>query len=140
MANNRTQKKNKRQNDLRKKSQHQRNTYQRNTYQRDTYQRNTYQRGGTFSVPISKFYPQNTFESDPSRMMSVGGSRKNHSRKYLKRKTDGGRRKIIGEKIIGGNSGFFSHFGSMLGSNQTAQLITGGVSSERVIQSNTFKV
>ena len=130
MANKRTQKKNKRQNDLRKKSQHQRNTYQRDTYQR----------GGTFSVPISKFYPQNTFESDPSRMMSVGGSRKNHSRKYLKRKTEGGRRKIIGEKIIGGNSGFFSQFGAMFGSNQTAQQIAGGVSSDRIIQSNSFKV
>jgi hypothetical protein len=120
MANKRTQKKNKRHNNLRKKS-------QRN-------QHDTYQRGGTFSVPISKFYPQNMYETDPSRMMSVGGSRKNHSRKYLKRKT--GNKKI---KIIGGNSGFFSQFGSMLGSNQTAQQIT-GISLERPIEATSFKV
>lgn len=120
MANKRTQKKNKRHNDLRKKSQRQRN------------QRDTYQRGGTFSVPISKFYPQNMYETDPSRMMSVGGSRKNHSRKYLKRKTGD-------KKIMGGNSGFFSQFGAILGSTQTAQQVT-GISLERPIEASSFKV
>jgi hypothetical protein len=67
--------------------------------------------GGQFSVPISKFYPQNTFEHDPSRQMasSVLKGGKKHSRKYLR----------------GGNSGFFSQFGSPLGASQVAGQVTG---------------
>ena len=67
--------------------------------------------GGNFSMPISKFYPQNTFEHDPSREMasSVLRGGKKHSRKYLR----------------GGNSGFFSQFGSLSGASQVAGQVTG---------------
>jgi len=67
--------------------------------------------GGNFSMPISKFYPQNTFEHDPSREMasSVLKGGKKHSRKYLR----------------GGNSGFFSQFGSPFSAHQVAQQVTG---------------
>lgn len=50
-------------------------------------------RGGSdFNVPIRAFYPQNSFEHDPSREMQTsllkGG--KKHSRKYLKPRRIGG--------------------------------------------------
>ena len=78
---------------------------------RDTRSKRTKMNGGQFSVPISKFYPQNTFEHDPSRGMasSVLKGGKKHSRKYLR----------------GGNSGFFSQFGSPLGASQVAGQVTG---------------
>ena len=76
--------------------------------------------GGNFSVPISKFYPQNTFENDPSRQMRGG---KKHSRKYLR----------------GGNSSFFSQFGSVFGANQIAEQITGGQHEQPLI-SSSYKV
>jgi hypothetical protein len=67
--------------------------------------------GGQFSMPISKFYPQNTFEHDPSRQMasSVLRGGKKHSRKYLR----------------GGNSGFFSQLGSLSGASQVAGQVAG---------------
>ncbi len=75
--------------------------------------------GSDFNVPIRAFYPQNTFAQDPSREMTTslmkGGSgikRKNHSRKYLK-------------KRIAGGSGFFNNFGSLTGSQTAANQITG---------------
>jgi hypothetical protein len=76
-----------------------------------TQRKNKRMRGGEFSVPISKFYPQNTFEHDPSRQISSSVIRggKKHSRKYLR----------------GGNSGFFSQFGSLLGASQVSNQITG---------------
>ena len=62
-------------------------------------QRRRRQRGGnsTFQVPLHSFYPQNRMDVDPQRM---GGSRKHHSRKYLKR---------------GGGWGFFGDFGTLSG-------------------------
>jgi hypothetical protein len=77
--------------------------------------------GGQFSVPISKFYPQNTFENDPSRSVLKGG--KKHSRKYLR----------------GGNSGFFSQVGSAFGANQIAEQIT-GAQKEQPLISSSYKV
>ena len=76
-----------------------------------TQRKNKRMRGGEFSVPISKFYPQNTFEHDPSRQISSSVIRggKKHSRKYLR----------------GGNSGFFSQFGSLVGASQVSNQITG---------------
>ena len=76
-----------------------------------TQRKNKRMRGGEFSVPISKFYPQNTFEHDPSRQISSSVIRggKKHSRKYLR----------------GGNSGFFSQFGSIAGVSQVSNQITG---------------
>jgi hypothetical protein len=67
--------------------------------------------GGQFSMPISKFYPQNTFVNDPSREMasSVLRGGKKHSRKYLR----------------GGNSSFFSQFGSPFGASQVAGQVMG---------------
>jgi len=78
---------------------------------RETRSKRTKMNGGQFSVPISKFYPQNTFEHDPSRVMasSVLKGGKKHSRKYLR----------------GGNSGFFSQFGSPFGASQVAGQVTG---------------
>ena len=78
---------------------------------RETRSKRRKMKGGNFSVPISKFYPQNTFEHDPSRQMasSVLRGGKKHSRKYLR----------------GGNSGFFSQFGSLSGASQSADQITG---------------
>ena len=76
-----------------------------------TQRKNKRMRGGQFNVPISKFYPQNTFENDPSRNISsslIKGGKK-HSRKYLR----------------GGNSGFFSQFGSISGVSQVSNQITG---------------
>ena len=65
-------------------------------------------------MPISKFYPLNDYNNDPQRMAVTGGSRrrKNHSRKYLK-------------KRIAGGSGFFNNFGSLTGSQTAANQITG---------------
>ncbi len=65
-------------------------------------QRRRRQKGGTstFQVPLRSFYPQNRMEVDPQRMGIVGGSRKHHSRKYLKR---------------GGGWGFFGDFGTLTG-------------------------
>jgi hypothetical protein len=76
-----------------------------------TQRKNKRMRGGEFSVPISKFYPQNTLEHDPSRQISSSVIRggKKHSRKYLR----------------GGNSGFFSQFGSIPGISQVSNQITG---------------
>jgi len=76
-----------------------------------TQRKNKRMRGGEFSVTISKFYPQNTFEHDPSRQISSSVIRggKKHSRKYLR----------------GGNSGFFSQFGSLVGASQVSNQITG---------------
>ena len=86
-----------------------------------TQQRNK-MRGGQFSMPNSKFYPQNTFEHDPSREISSsvlkGG--KKHSRKYLR----------------GGNSGFFSQFGSPWGASQVSEQITGVQPSEPILRSS----
>jgi hypothetical protein len=67
--------------------------------------------GGQFSMPISKFYSQNTFEHDPSREISSSVLRggKKHSRKYLR----------------GGNSSFFSQLGSLSGASQVSQQVTG---------------
>ena len=78
---------------------------------RDSRSKRKKMNGGNFSMPISKFYPQNTFEHDPSRQMasSVLRGGKKHSRKYLR----------------GGNSGFFSQFGSLSGASQSADQITG---------------
>lgn len=76
-----------------------------------TQRKNKRMRGGQFNVPISKFYPQNSFEHDPSREISsslIKGGKK-HSRKYLR----------------GGNSGFFSQFGSIAGVSQVSSQITG---------------
>jgi hypothetical protein len=58
----------------------------RNT-KRKSKRRTKRMRGGSyFNVPIRAFYPQNSFEHDPSRDMQTslikGG--KKHSRKYLK--------------------------------------------------------
>ena len=74
---------------------------QRKTNRKKT-QRRRRQRGGnsTFQVPLRSFYPQNRMEVDPQRMGIVGGSRKHHSRKYLKR---------------GGGWGFFGDFGTLSG-------------------------
>jgi hypothetical protein len=67
-------------------------------------QRRRRQKGG-FAMPLNKiplhsFYPQNRMEVDPQRMGIVGGSRKHHSRKYLKR---------------GGGWGFFGDLGTLSG-------------------------
>ena len=86
------------------------------TYRRKTYRRRT-MRGGTFNVPIRSFYPQNTFEHDPSRQ--TGG---NHSRKYLKK----------------GGSGFFSNFGTLTGQQNMANQITGSHPSSQNF--NSYKV
>ena len=84
-------------------------------------------RGGNsdFNVPIRAFYPQNTFAQDPSREMTTSimkggigfgpgfkGGKKNHSRKYLKKRITGG-------------SGFLNNFGSLTGSHAAANQITG---------------
>ena len=84
-----------------------------------TQQRNK-MRGGQFSMPISKFYPKNTFEHDPSREISssVLNGGKKHSRKYLR----------------GGNYGFFSQFGSPWGASQVSEQITGVQPSEPVFK------
>ena len=76
-----------------------------------TQRKNKRMRGGQFNVPISKFYPQNSFENDPSRNISsslIKGGKK-HSRKYLR----------------GGNSGFFSQFGTIAGVSQVSNQIAG---------------
>ena len=102
--------------------QKQKRTYQKQkrTYQKQkrTYRRKT-MRGGTFNVPIRSFYPQNTFEHDPSRQ---NGGGKNHSRKYLKR----------------GGSGFFSNFGTLTGQQNMANQITGSYPSSQ--NYNSYKV
>lgn len=92
----------------------------RSNKKRTRKQRNRKQkmRGGNFNVPISKFYPQNTFENDPSRQMTTseikGGSkkRKNHSRKYLK-----------------GGNGFFSNFGMVNTATSVSNQIIGANNS-----------
>ena len=89
---------------------------QKRTYRKQTNQRKT-MRGGTFNVPIRSFYPQNTFEHDPSRQN--GG---NHSRKYLKK----------------GGSGFFSNFGTLTGQQNMANQITGSYPSLQI--QNSYKV
>jgi len=73
-------------------------------------------RGGTdFTVPIRAFYPQNTFENDASRQMTTsvlkGGSRRNHSRRYL--------------KPVSGGSGFFPDFGTSAGATSATNQIMG---------------
>jgi len=84
--------------------------------QKRTHRRRT-MRGGTFNVPIRSFYPQNTFEHDPSRQN--GG---NHSRKYLKK----------------GGSGFFSNFGTLTGQQNMANQMTGSYPSLQI--QNSYKV
>jgi hypothetical protein len=79
--------------------------------------RKTKMRGGSdFSVPIRVFYPQNSFEHDPSRQMTTsvlkGGSKRNHSRRYLK-----------------GGSGFFPDFGVTTGAQSVSNQITGSYPS-----------
>ena len=83
-------------------------------------------RGGNsdFNVPIRSFYPQNTFEHDPSRMTG-GAKRKNHSRKYLKR-TRGG-------------DGFFSNFGTFTGQTNISQHVTGSFPQNNFVNQN-YKV
>jgi hypothetical protein len=73
-------------------------------------------RGGSdFQLPIRAFYPQNTFAYDPSREMTTsvlkGGSRKNHSRRYL--------------KPISGGNGFFMNYGTTAGSPSASNQIMG---------------
>lgn len=75
---------------------------QRKTKTKRKTQRRRRQKGGnsSFQVPLHSFYPQNRMEIDPQRMGIVGGSRKHHSRKYLKR---------------GGGWGFFGDLGTLSG-------------------------
>jgi hypothetical protein len=70
------------------------------------------QRGGAsdFNVPIRSFYPQNQYSVDPQRMAIVGGKRRNHSRKYLKK---------------GGSGGLLLNFGATPGVLSTASAFTG---------------
>jgi hypothetical protein len=98
----------------------------RKSNRKRTYRKKT-MRGGTFNVPIRSFYPQNTFEHDPSRV--VGGKRKNHSRKYLKSSK---------KMLSGGNNGFFSTFGTSSGSQTMANQITG--SGPLPVNHNSYKV
>jgi len=71
--------------------------------------------GSNFNVPIRAFYPQNTFEHDLSRQMTTsvlkGGSRRNHSRRYL--------------KPVSGGSGFFNNFGTYGGATSATNQIMG---------------
>ena len=99
-------------------------------------------RGGNsdFNVPIRVFYPQNTFAQDPSREMTTslikggsgslfkGGSgikRKNHSRKYLKKRITGG-------------DGFLNNFGSLTGSQAAGNQMTGATQLSN--QGQSYKV
>jgi hypothetical protein len=90
-------------------------------------------RGGSdFNVPIRAFYPQNTFVQDPSRemttsMMKGGFSKKNHSRKYLKK------------RITGGDS-FLNNFGSLSGSQGAGNQITGGTQLSNHNLGQSYKV
>lgn len=63
-----------------------------------------------FNVPIHSFYPQNMLQNDTQRMTPPirGGSRKKHSRKYLR-----------------GGASFFDSFGTTNGAQQVSQQITG---------------
>jgi hypothetical protein len=86
-------------------------------------------RGGSdFNVPIRVFYPQNSFEDDPSRQMTTsvlkGGSRRrNHSRRYLK-----------------GGNGFFPDFGTTSGATSVSNQITGSYFSTGSSLGPTYKV
>jgi hypothetical protein len=85
--------------------------------QRRVDKRRTKMRGGSdFSVPIRVFYPQNSFEHDPSRQMTTsvlkGGSKRNHSRRYLK-----------------GGNGFFPDFGVTTTAQSVSNQITGSYPS-----------
>ena len=77
--------------------------------------RRTLRGGSDFNVPIHSFYPQNTFENDASRQMTTsvlkGGSRRNHSRRYL--------------KPVSGGSGFFNNFGTYGGATSATNQIMG---------------
>ena len=98
----------------------QRRTHKRRT-QRRADKRRTLRGGSDFNVPIRAFYPQNTFEHDLSRQMTTsvlkGGSRRNHSRRYLK--------PVSG----GGGTGFFPDFGISAGATSVSNQITGSYPS-----------
>ena len=84
--------------------------------QRKSSRRSQMRGGSDFSVPIRAFYPQNSFEHDPSRQMTTsvlkGGSKRNHSRRYLK-----------------GGNGFFSDFGVTTSAQSVSNQITGSYPS-----------
>lgn len=86
----------------------------RRTQQRSQ-KRRTLRGGSDLNLPIRAFYPQNTFEHDMSRQMTTsvlkGGSRRNHSRRYL--------------KPISGGSGFFADYGTTYGTQNVSNQITG---------------
>jgi len=88
---------------------------QRKSQKRRAQKRRTLRGGSDFQVPIRAFYPQNTFAYDPSREMTTsvlkGGSRKNHSRRYL--------------KPISGGNGFFINYGTTAGSPSASNQIMG---------------
>ncbi len=95
------------------------NMAKRNTKRKNKRRTKRMRGGSDFNVPIRAFYPQNSFEHDPSRQMTTsvlkGGSRKNHSRRYLK-----------------GGSGFFPDFGTPGGAGSVSNQITGSYSSNSV--------
>ena len=98
---------------------------------RKTDKRRTLRGGSDFNVPIRAFYPQNTFEHDPSRQMATsilkGGSRRNHSRRYL--------------KPVSGGSGFFNNFGTYSGATSATNQIMGSNSiSSGASLGPTYKV
>jgi len=88
---------------------------QRKADKRKSLQSSKMRGGNYFSVPIRAFYPQNTFENDASRQMTTsvfkGGSRRNHSRRYL--------------KPVSGGSGFFPDFGTSAGATSATNQIMG---------------
>ena len=87
--------------------------------QRRADKRRTLRGGSDFNIPIRAFYPQNTFEHDLSRQMTTsvlkGGSRRNHSRRYL--------------KPVSGGSGFFPDFGISAGASSVSNQIMGSYPS-----------
>ena len=82
-----------------------------------------------FNVPIHSFYPQNMLQNDTQRMTQIdtpirGGSRKKHSRKYLR-----------------GGASFFDSFGTTNGAQQVSQQITGSpLSNITMTNPSNYKV
>ena len=94
-------------------------------------------KGGFAGVSARYYYPQNMLAQDPQRDMTTsvikggcgcgmkggmkGGSRKNHSRKYLR-----------------GGAGFFNNFGTTTGASMAANDMTGASSKTMEPQKPAF--
>lgn len=102
--------------------------------------RKTMKKGGFAGVSARYYYPQNMLAQDPQRDMTTsvikggcgcgmkaeqplvkGGSRKNHSRKYLR-----------------GGAGFFNNFGTTTGASMVANDMTGASSKTMEPQKPAF--